>query len=116
MEIEISLLRYYKTPLFRTYPTLNNCIECISLILLKVIRNLVSNALKFTPAGGKVIVNMLTKYKFKRHHLPYNYHFNADKDGHRNEVGPWEEDDHAHDNIFRIEVIDTGPGISLVMS
>ena len=75
---------------------------------------MVSNALKFTPPGGKVTVNMKTKLKIDSHH-PYYHHFNADKDGHRNEVGPWEEDDHTHDNIFRIEVIDTGPGISLVM-
>ena len=86
-------------------------------ISLKVIRNLVSNALKFSPAGGKVTVNMSTKYKTNNHHLyPYHRRLSPDKDGNSNEVGPWEEEDHAHDNIFRIEVIDNGPGIPKVNS
>ena len=77
---------------------------------------MVSNALKFTPPGGKVTVKMSTRYKTDKHHS-YDHQVNAIKGVEpRNELGPREEEDHTHDNIFRIEVIDTGPGIPKVSS
>ena len=58
-------------------------------------------------------VNILTKYKS----LDYKnnkFCVSTDLDGRRTGVGPWEEGDHSHDNVFRLEVVDTGPGMSTV--
>jgi len=83
------------------------CIYIIFVRLCQVVRNFVSNALKFTPVGGSVTVKIYTKYNLTSDCHQLQQH---------KDVGPWDENDHSHDNTFRLEVIDSGPGIPVVSS
>eukprot|EP00602_Paraphysomonas_sp_CaronLab_P001540 CAMPEP_0185030954 /NCGR_PEP_ID=MMETSP1103-20130426/18119_1 /TAXON_ID=36769 /ORGANISM="Paraphysomonas bandaiensis, Strain Caron Lab Isolate" /LENGTH=473 /DNA_ID=CAMNT_0027566271 /DNA_START=719 /DNA_END=2140 /DNA_ORIENTATION=+ len=73
---------------------LNAMIDVDENKITQVIRNLVSNALKYTPSGGQVSVFCFIK-----------------RDTTAEEVGDEENGLRSKDDILRIEIHDTGPGI-----
>lgn len=67
--------------------------------MAQVLRNFLSNALKFTPEGGTIKVNVHTSYKEDS---------NPDNKVHPLDIEMGEE----YDNFVRVEVVDAGVGIS----
>ena len=73
--------------------------------LSKVIRNLISNALKFSPKGSDVIISLSVSY-VSNYNLQYPH---TEKD-----ISP--ANTFHKPMYFRVDVTDVGPGISKVIS
>ncbi len=77
----------------------NSAVRIEPLKLQHIVSNLIENALKFTPACGKVVVS-LTPCFWERRRAQSEFLFNLERQA-----------NHKVENAIRIDVTDTGPGI-----